>query len=85
VAILTGLGRLVSGALLAAGFAGAAPVAAAQGCPPGHIINQYTGQCYLEGSAPTIDGVPCVASNRGLCLSFTQNLPPPRKPYTSIG
>ena len=85
MAILTGLGRLVSGALLAAGFAGAAPVAAAQGCPPGFVTNQYTGQCYLEGSAPTINGVPCVASNLGLCQSFVQNQQPPRKPYTSIG
>jgi len=48
-------------------------------------MNPYTGQCYLEGSAPTINGVPCVASNLGLCQSFTQNQQPPRKPQTSVG
>jgi hypothetical protein len=62
-----------------------APAAAADSCPPGHINNQYTGQCYLQGSAPTINGVPCVASNLGLCQSFVQNQQPPKKPYTSIG
>jgi hypothetical protein len=62
-----------------------APAAVADSCPPGHINNQYTGQCYLQGSAHTINGVPCVASNLGLCQSFVQNQQPPRKPYTSIG
>ena len=75
----------VAAAGLVVGIAVAAPVAVAQGCPAGHINNQYTGQCYLEGSAPTINGVPCVASNLGLCQSFRQNQQPPRKPYTAIG
>ena len=79
------VGRTLACAAVAAGMIVVAPVAAAEGCPPGHINNQYTGQCYLQGSAPTINGVPCVASNRGLCQSFTQNQQPPRKPYTSIG
>ena len=82
------VGRTLACAAVAAGMivvAPMTPVAAAEGCPPGHINNQYTGQCYLQGSAPTINGVPCVASNRGLCQSFTQNQQPPRKPYTSIG
>jgi hypothetical protein len=76
---------VVAGAGLLAGVVGAAPAALAQGCPGGHINNRYTGQCYLEGSAPTINGVPCVASNLGLCQSFRQNQQPPRKPYTAIG
>ena len=75
---------MVGGTAVAAGLVGAAP-AAAESCPPGHVNNQYTGQCYLQGSAPTINGVPCVASNLGLCQSFRQNQQPPRKPYTSIG
>ncbi|GAA2787700.1 hypothetical protein [Mycolicibacterium pallens] len=75
----------VGAAGLIVGIAVGAPAAAAQGCPAGHINNQYTGQCYLEGSAPTINGVPCVASNLGLCQSFRQNQQPPRKPYTAIG
>jgi hypothetical protein len=79
------LGRVLACAVVATGAIGATPAAAAQGCPPGHINNQYTGQCYLQGSAPTINGVPCVASKTGLCQSFRQNQQPPRKPYTSIG
>jgi hypothetical protein len=75
----------VIGAGTVAGFTAGVPVAAAQGCPAGHITNQYTGQCYLEGSAPTINGVPCVASNLGLCQSFRQNQQPPKRPYTAIG
>lgn len=77
--------RAVCCVALAGAVLAAAPVAAADSCPPGHVNNQYTGQCYLQGSAPTINGVPCVASNLGLCRSFTQNQQPPRKPYTSIG
>lgn len=77
--------RLAGAAALAAGLVGQAPAAAADSCPPGHVNNPYSGQCYLEGSAPTINGVPCVASNLGLCQSFRQNQQPPRKPYTSIG
>ncbi|QEN13323.1 hypothetical protein ACRDU6_12180 [Mycolicibacterium sp. ELW1] len=79
------LGYLVAGAGMAAGVVAGVPTAMAQGCPAGHITNQYSGQCYLEGSAPTINGVPCVASNLGLCQSFRQNQQPPKKPYTAFG
>ncbi|WP_328358982.1 hypothetical protein OG976_05550 [Mycobacterium sp. NBC_00419] len=75
----------LSGVALAAGLIVSAPAAGADSCPPGHVNNQYTNQCYVQGSAPTINGVPCVASNLGLCSSFRQNQQPPRKPYTSIG
>lgn len=85
MATMMGVGRALACAALVAGTIVVAPEAAAQGCPPGHINNQYTGQCYLQGSAPTINGVPCVASKTGLCQSFRQNQQPPRKPYTSIG
>lgn len=81
----TCVGRGLACLALTAGVVLAAPTAAAQSCPPGHVNNQYTGQCHLQGSAPTINGVPCVASNLGLCQSFRQNQQPPRKPYTSIG
>ncbi|MFN8088806.1 MAG: hypothetical protein U0R81_07535 [Mycobacterium sp.] len=63
----------------------AAPIASAEGCAPGHVSNPYNSQCFVVGSAPTINGVPCVASHLGLCSSFTQNQQPPRKPVTSIG
>ncbi|MCX2931541.1 hypothetical protein ORI20_14770 [Mycobacterium sp. CVI_P3] len=82
--MMTWIGQVVAGAMLATGLFVAAPVSA-QSCPPGHVNNEYTGQCYLQGSAPTINGVPCVASNLGLCQSFRQNQQPPKRPYTSIG
>lgn len=72
-------------ALFVALGAAAAPVASADGCAPGHVSNPYNSQCFVVGSAPTINGVPCVASHLGLCSSFTQNQQPPRKPVTSIG
>ncbi len=71
---------VVAAGVLAAGVVGGAPATSRQECPPGHVLNPYTGQCYLEGSAPTINGVPCVASNLGLCQSFQQNQQPPRRP-----
>ncbi|MGY4712526.1 hypothetical protein ACXDF8_23700 [Mycolicibacterium sp. CBM1] len=76
---------MVGAVVAVAGVLIASPAAVADSCPPGHATNQYTGQCYLKGSAPTINGVPCVASNLGLCQSFRQNQQPPRKPYTAIG
>ncbi|MCV7229976.1 hypothetical protein [Mycolicibacterium komossense] len=60
------------------------PVAAAQGCPPGHQINVYSGQCYVEGSAPTVNGIPCVASHLGTCTAFSQNQQPPRRPLATV-
>jgi hypothetical protein len=85
--MLTGFHRLAPAVCSAAFAAGvvAAPVAAADNCPPGHLRNAYTGQCHVQGSAPVINGVTCVASHLGLCSSFTQNQQPPRKPHTSIG
>lgn len=62
-----------------------APAVAADGCPPGHLSNPYTGQCYVVGSAPTINGVPCIASKLGPCSAFVQNQPPPKKPGSRIG
>ncbi len=59
--------------------------AMADSCPPGHVQNAYSGLCELAGGTQTINGVPCVASNLGLCNSFRQNQQPPRRPYTSIG
>jgi len=73
------------GLLLAAGALIATPVAAADGCAPGFNTNVYNGQCYSPNEAPTINGVPCVASNLGLCSSFQQNQQPPRRPSSSIG
>ncbi len=78
------VGVLAVAAPVAMGFATAAP-AAADGCPPGHNLNPYNGQCYVVGSAPTINGVPCVASKIGLCSSFTQNQQPPRRPVARVG
>jgi hypothetical protein len=72
------------GALVIALNPVSSPVAAAQGCPPGHQSNAYSGQCYVDGSAPTINGVPCVASHLGLCSSFSQNQQPPRRPRSFV-
>jgi len=55
-------------------------VAGADSCPPGHINNPYSGQCFLQGSAPVINGVTCTAGHLGLCQSFIQNQQPPRRP-----
>ncbi|MBI3691184.1 MAG: hypothetical protein HY239_11175, partial [Mycolicibacterium aromaticivorans] len=41
------LGYLVAGAGVVAGVMAGVPIAVAQGCPAGHITNQYSGQCYL--------------------------------------
>ena len=56
------------------------PAAAADSCPPGHITNPYSGQCFLQGSAPVINGVTCTAGHLGLCQSFVQNQQPPQRP-----
>lgn len=57
-----------------------APASAAQTCAPGFVANPYTAQCLAPVNTATINGVPCVASNLGLCSSFVQNQQPPRKP-----
>lgn len=71
---------LACGAAVAGGVLLGAPVASADGCPPGHLNNPYTGQCYLQGSAPVINGVTCTAGHLGLCQSFIQNQQPPKRP-----
>jgi hypothetical protein len=78
----TAAARIACGLALAAGTMTVAPEASADGCPPGHLNNQFTGQCYVQGSAPTINGIPCVASKTGLCSSFYQNQQPPRRPVS---
>lgn len=67
-------------AALAGGVVLTSPEAAAGSCPPGHINNPYTGQCFLQGSAPVINGVTCTAGHLGLCQSFIQNQQPPKRP-----
>jgi len=62
-----------------------APVSHARECPPGFIENPYNSQCLAPVSTPTINGVPCVPSNLGLCSSFVQNQQPPRTPRSSVG
>lgn len=62
-----------------------APNSAARECPPGFIENPYNSQCLAPVSTPTINGVPCVPSNLGLCSSFVQNQQPPRVPKSSVG
>jgi len=65
----------VAGALFAL-----SPAADAQDCAPGFVPNPYNSQCLSPVTTPTINGVPCVPSNLGLCQSFVQNKQPPRKP-----
>ncbi len=40
---------------------------------------------YSGGPVPTVNGVPCVAGHLGTCLSFEQNQPGVRVPWTSVG
>ena len=61
-----------------------APVATAQTCSPGFVVNQYNGQCLAPVVTPVINGIPCIASNIGLCSSFLQNQQPPRRPQSSV-
>lgn len=75
----------VCGAALAAGsvLAGSillAPAAAAGECAPGFVPNPYTAQCLAPVNTATINGIPCIPSNIGLCSSFLQNQQPPRGP-----
>lgn len=67
-------------AALAVGAVLATPTAAAQGCAPGFEPNPYTAQCLAPVNTATINGIPCIASNIGLCSSFVQNQQPPRGP-----
>lgn len=61
-----------------------APVAGAQTCAPGFVVNQYSGQCLAPVVTPVINGIPCIASNVGICSSFVQNQQPPRRPQSSV-
>jgi hypothetical protein len=88
---MTRLRRVAGGALPVAALAAAAacslpaPAAVADACPPGHQVNDYSGQCYVAGSAPSINGIACVAGHLGLCSSFAQNQQPPRRPRSGVG
>lgn len=78
------LAWVMSGALVAAGVA-VSPAASAQTCAPGFIPNPYSAQCLAPVSTATINGVPCVPSNIGLCSSFVQNQQPRRVPVATVG
>lgn len=73
------------GALLAGLALVASPGAVAQNCAPGFIPNPYTPECLAPVNTATINGIPCIPSNIGLCSSFVQNQQPPRVPRTSVG
>lgn len=72
-------GSVLAGAVLA-GAVLLAPPAAASECAPGFVPNPYTAQCLAPVNTATINGIPCIPSNIGLCSSFVQNQQPPRGP-----
>lgn len=37
------------------------------------------------GPVPTMDGIPCVGGHYGVCFSFAQNQPVPKKPQATVG
>jgi hypothetical protein len=78
------LAHAMCGATIAVIGVSIAPVADAQTCSPGFVVNQYNGQCLAPVVTPVINGIPCVASNIGICSSFLQNQQPPRRPQTSV-
>ncbi len=78
------LAVVITGALLAGGLTVSSPVSA-QSCAPGFELNPYAAQCLAPVNTATINGVPCVPSNLGLCNSFVQNQQPRRIPVTSLG
>ena len=69
---------LAAGAVILAPATGFVP--AAQACAPGFVPNPYTAQCLAPVNTATINGIPCIPSNIGLCSSFVQNQQPPRGP-----
>lgn len=77
-------GAMVAGVLVAAGVA-LSPAAPASACAPGFVLNPYSAQCLAPVNTATINGVPCVPSNLGLCNSFVQNQQPRRVPVSAIG
>lgn len=80
-------GSVVSGVLLALGILAGPGLSPAppQSCAPGFVPNPYAAQCLAPVNTATINGVPCVPSNLGLCNSFVQNQQPRRMPVTSLG
>ncbi|NBP86879.1 MAG: hypothetical protein EBU54_17525, partial [Mycobacteriaceae bacterium] len=51
----------------------------------GFVPNPFNSQCLAPVSTPTINGIPCIPSNLGLCQSFVQNQQPPRVPQSTVG
>lgn len=84
MAVLRRIRLAACGAGLAAGVVILAPstsfVPVAQACAPGFVPNPYTAQCLAPVNTATINGIPCIPSNIGLCSSFVQNQQPPRGP-----
>ena len=78
------LGSVAAAALVAGGVA-LSPAVPAPACAPGFVPNPYSAQCLAPVNTATINGVPCVPSNLGLCNSFVQNQQPRRMPVSSIG
>lgn len=78
------LGLLAAGVLVAGGVA-LGPSVPASACAPGFVQNPYSAQCLAPVNTATINGVPCVPSNLGLCNSFVQNQQPRRVPVSSFG
>ncbi len=78
------VGLMAAGALVVAGVA-LSPAVPAPACAPGFVLNPYAAQCLAPVNTATINGVPCVPSNLGLCNSFVQNQQPRRVPVSSIG
>ena len=78
------LGVLAAGVLVAGGIA-LSPAVPAPACAPGFVPNPYEAQCLAPVNTATINGVPCVPSNLGLCNSFVQNQQPRRVPVSSVG
>ncbi|MGV0992174.1 MAG: hypothetical protein ACOYBX_04890 [Mycobacterium sp.] len=78
------IGLVVAGALVAAGVA-LSPAIPVQTCAPGFVPNPYAAQCLAPVNTATINGVPCVPSNLGLCNSFVQNQQPRRVPVSTVG
>lgn len=37
------------------------------------------------GPVPTMNGIPCVGGHYGVCFSFAQNQPVPKKPQAIVG
>ncbi len=78
--LAAGVGGLLLGAALTVAAPAALAQSSAQECAPGFVPNPYNAQCLAPVTTPTINGIPCVPSNLGLCQSFVQNQQPPRVP-----